>query len=136
MRYIGLILYDADKVLEAASVIGEHQLLASQRAVFLDPNDPEVIREAERAGIQRDWIQAAQRSPIWSLINRYEVALPLHPEYRTMPMVWYIPPLSPMVDAVRETGVDAELRRDPVCRDRVAADPGGISRRAVLGRRS
>jgi len=38
------------------------------------------------------------------------VALPLHPEYRTMPMVWYIPPLSPVVDAVRDTGYDAEDR--------------------------
>ena len=25
-----------------------------------------------------------------------------------MPMVWYIPPLSPVVDALRETGNDAE----------------------------
>ncbi len=108
LRYIGLMLYDPDKVLAAASVTDERELLASQRAVFLDPNDPEVVREAERAGIARDWITAAQRSPIWSLINRFEVALPLHPEYRTMPMVWYIPPLSPVVDAVRETGVDAE----------------------------
>ena len=39
-------------------------------------------------------------------------ALPLHPEYRTMPMVWYIPPLSPVVDAVRDTGHDAEDRRN------------------------
>jgi nitrate reductase / nitrite oxidoreductase, beta subunit len=38
------------------------------------------------------------------------VALPLHPEYRTMPMVWYIPPLSPVVDVVRDTGYDAEDR--------------------------
>jgi nitrate reductase beta subunit len=36
------------------------------------------------------------------------VALPLHPEYRTMPMVWYIPPLSPVVDQLSETGHDAE----------------------------
>jgi nitrate reductase beta subunit len=108
LRYIGLILYDADKVLEAASVEDDHDLLESQRAVFLDPNDPEVVRAAEAAGIQRDWITAAARSPIWSLINKYKVALPLHPEYRTMPMVWYIPPLSPVVDAVAETGVDAE----------------------------
>jgi len=36
------------------------------------------------------------------------VALPLHPEYRTMPMVWYIPPLSPVVDVVKDTGEDAE----------------------------
>jgi nitrate reductase beta subunit len=38
----------------------------------------------------------------------YRVALPLHPEYRTMPMVWYIPPLSPVVDALRDSGHDAE----------------------------
>ena len=37
-----------------------------------------------------------------------EIALPLHPEYRTMPMVWYIPPLSPVVDALTETGHDGE----------------------------
>ena len=47
---------------------------------------------------------------MWALINTYEVALPLHPEYRTMPMVWYIPPLSPVVDVVRDTGEDAEDR--------------------------
>ncbi|HEX5512525.1 MAG TPA: nitrate reductase subunit beta [Actinomycetales bacterium] len=112
LRYIGLVLYDADKVLEAASVKDPKDLLAAQRSVFLDPNDPQVVREAERAGIQRDWIEAAQRSPIWALINRFEVALPLHPEYRTMPMVWYIPPLSPVVDVVAETGVDAEDSRN------------------------
>jgi len=67
-----------------------------------------VIRAAERDGIPRDWIDAAQRSPIHALINTYKVALPLHPEYRTMPMVWYIPPLSPVIDVVRDTGEDAE----------------------------
>ena len=46
-----------------------------------------MVRGAEREGIPRDWIEAAQRSPIHALINTYRVALPLHPEYRTMPMV-------------------------------------------------
>ena len=110
LRYIGLVLYDADKVLEAASVEDEHELYAAQRSVFLDPEDPEVQREAELAGIPRDWVEAARRSPVHALISRYEVALPLHPEYRTMPMVWYIPPLSPVVDVVRDTGHDAEDR--------------------------
>ncbi|MCC8250161.1 nitrate reductase subunit beta [Saccharothrix luteola] len=108
LRYIGLVLYDADKVLEAASTPDDKDLCEAQRRVFLDPNDPVVIREAERAGIQRDWIEAAQRSPIHALITTFKVALPLHPEYRTMPMVWYIPPLSPVVDVVRDTGHDAE----------------------------
>ncbi|MFI6560203.1 nitrate reductase subunit beta [Streptomyces sp. NPDC050534] len=108
LRYIGLVLYDADKVLEAASTPDEQDLYEAQRGVFLDPNDRDVVREAERAGIPRDWIEAAQRSPVHALINTYKVALPLHPEYRTLPMVWYIPPLSPVVDAVRDTGQDAE----------------------------
>ncbi|MFD4992793.1 nitrate reductase subunit beta [Cellulosimicrobium cellulans] len=108
LRYLGLVLYDADKVTEAAAVQDEHELLASQRAVFLDPNDPQVIAAARQEGIPEDWITAAQRSPIWDLITKYEVALPLHPEYRTLPMVWYIPPLSPVVDVVAASGNDGE----------------------------
>ena len=108
LRYIGLVLYDADRVLAAASTTNDTDLYRAQREVFLDPHDPAVIRAAEEAGIPRDWVDAAQRSPVWALINRFAVALPLHPEYRTMPMVWYIPPLSPVVDVVRETGEDAE----------------------------
>ena len=110
LRYIGLVLYDADRVLEAASTPDDTGLYEAQRSVFLDPHDPAVVREAERAGIPRDWVDAAQRSPVYKLIADYQVALPLHPEYRTMPMVWYIPPLSPVVDAVRDTGHDAEDR--------------------------
>jgi nitrate reductase beta subunit len=97
-------------VLEAASVEDDHDLYEAQRSVFLDPLDPTVVAEAERAGIPGDWISAAQRSPVYALINTYRVALPLHPEYRTMPMVWYIPPLSPVVDVIRDTGHDAEDR--------------------------
>ncbi|MDM8084113.1 nitrate reductase subunit beta [Cellulomonas cellasea] len=108
LRYLGLVLYDADRVLEAASVEDPAQLLDAQRSVFLDPHDPEVVRAAREAGIPEDWIAAAQASPIWSLISEYQVALPLHPEYRTMPMVWYIPPLSPVVDVVAGSGADGE----------------------------
>ncbi|MBD2759077.1 nitrate reductase subunit beta [Yimella sp. cx-573] len=108
LRYIGLMLYDADRVLEAASVENDHDLYEAQRSVFLDPNDPEIERAAEQAGIPGDWIEAAKKSPVRRLIQDYKVALPLHPEYRTMPMVWYIPPLSPVVDVVQETGHDAE----------------------------
>ncbi|WP_206448213.1 nitrate reductase subunit beta [Agrococcus sp. KRD186] len=111
LRYIGLVLYDADLVAEAASVEDEHALLAAQRSILLDPNDPAVIEQARKDGIQEDWIDAAQRSPIWKLIQQYEVALPLHPEYRTMPMVWYIPPLSPVVDVISGSGADGEDAR-------------------------
>jgi len=33
--------------------------------------------------------------PIYKLVNQWEVALPLHPEYGTVPNVFYIPPLAP-----------------------------------------
>ncbi|WP_086787843.1 nitrate reductase subunit beta [Crossiella equi] len=108
LRYIGVLLYDADKVGEAASVRDEHELYPAQLSVFLDPNDPEVAAAAGAAGIPHDWVRAARNSPVYELIVKHEVALPLHPEYRTMPMVWYIPPLSPVVDALAETGFDGE----------------------------
>ena len=108
LRYIGLMLYDADAVLVAAAERDEHKLYEKQLTVFLDPEDPEIRAEAERQGIPHDWIEAARRSPVKKLIMDHQVALPLHPEYRTMPMVWYIPPLSPIVDSVASTGYDAE----------------------------
>ncbi|MDV6014227.1 nitrate reductase subunit beta [Haloechinothrix sp. LS1_15] len=106
LRYIGLVLYDADAVEAAASTPEPDQLLDAQRSVFLDPHDPEVIRAARAESIPEDWIDAAQRSPVYQLAIRDRVALPLHPEYRTLPMVWYIPPLSPVLDAVSDSGGD------------------------------
>ena len=108
LRYLGLVLYDADRVAEAATEPDETKLMAAQKSILLDPRDPEVLAEARRSGIPEDWLEAAQNSPVYDLACRYDVALPLHPEYRTLPMVWYIPPLSPVVDALTETGHDGE----------------------------
>ncbi|MFI7874866.1 nitrate reductase subunit beta [Streptomyces salinarius] len=108
LRYLGVMLYDPDKVGAAASVTDEKDLYEAQLGCFLDPDDPEVARAAEASGIPHDWIEAARRSPVRALITRYRVALPLHPEYRTMPMVWYVPPLSPVVDALTGSGHDGE----------------------------
>jgi nitrate reductase beta subunit len=51
----------------------------------------------------------------------WKVAFPLHPEYRTLPMVWYIPPLSPVKAAaekvpMQDNGImpDIESLRIPV----------------------
>jgi nitrate reductase beta subunit len=107
LRYLGLFLYDADRVLDAAATPDTQDLYEAQLKVFLDPHDPEVQAEAAAAGIPHDWIQAAQRSPVYELAVRHKVALPLHPEYRTLPMVWYIPPLSPVSDVVDAQGYDA-----------------------------
>ena len=106
LRYLGLILYDANKVLSAAATPAQQDLYQAQLDVFLDPHDPVVQAQASNAGIPADWIEAAQRSPVYELVVRHRVALPLHPEYRTLPMVWYIPPLSPVADIVHAAGYD------------------------------
>lgn len=108
LRYLGLFLYDVDRVSEAAATPDEGDIYQAHLDILLDPDDPEVIAAARRDGIPDDWIQAARRSPVYALAKKYKVALPLHPEYRTMPMVWYVPPLSPVVDLLSSQGHDAE----------------------------
>ncbi len=108
LRYLGLVLYDADRVGRAASVADEKDLYQAQLDLFLDPTDPDVIAAARRDGIPEDWLEAARRSPVYALAKTHRVALPLHPEFRTLPMVWYIPPLSPVVEALTSTGHDGE----------------------------
>jgi nitrate reductase beta subunit len=108
IRYLGLLLYDADRVREAASEPDERRLLDSQLSLFLDPEDPEVRAQARRDGVPDDWVEHARRSPVHALAVRHRVALPLHPEYRTLPMVWYVPPLSPVVNALETDGYEAD----------------------------
>lgn len=108
LRYLGLFLYDADLVSSAAAIEDEKELYRAQLDLLLDPEDPEVISEARKQGIPEDWLEAARNSPVYKLAKVYKIALPLHPEYRTMPMVWYVPPLSPIVDVLSDTGHDGE----------------------------
>ena len=108
LRYLGLFLYDADAVAAAASVPDPQDLYEAQLGLMLDPDDPQVVAAARESGIPEDWLDAARRSPVYALAKTYRVALPLHPEYRTMPMVWYVPPLSPIVDLLASQGHDGE----------------------------
>ena len=84
----------------------EGGLVAAQKSCFLDPNDPAVVAQAAADGVPRDWVLAAQRSPVYKLVVQHGVALPLHPEYRTLPMMFYIPPLSPVLEATSSLGGD------------------------------
>lgn len=104
IRYLGVMLYDADKIGQIASSENEQHLYQSQLDVFLDPNDEAVQLIALEQGISQDWLTAAQRSPVYRMAVEWKIAFPLHPEYRTLPMVWYIPPLSPIQHAV-ESGL-------------------------------
>ncbi|PHX45720.1 nitrate reductase, partial [Pseudomonas sp. NZIPFR-PS2] len=99
IRYLGVLLYDADRISEVASTANEHDLYEKQLEIFLDPNDPAVIRQALADGVPQSVIDSAQRSPVYKMAVDWKLALPLHPEYRTLPMVWYVPPLSPIQNA-------------------------------------
>ena len=101
MRYLGVLLYDADKIEAAAATPDDQGLYQAQLDIFLDPNDPEVIAEARKQGIPESWLTSAQNSPVYKMAVEWKLALPLHPEYRTMPMVWYIPALSPIQSAAQ-----------------------------------
>jgi nitrate reductase / nitrite oxidoreductase, beta subunit len=111
IRYLGVLLYDADRIEQAASVEDPRQLYPAQMSVFLDPHDPAVIEQARRDGVPEAWLKAAKESPVYKMVMQWKVALPLHPEYRTLPMVWYVPPLSPIQGAANagQVGTFGEL---------------------------
>ncbi|WP_114284690.1 nitrate reductase subunit beta [Candidatus Halocynthiibacter alkanivorans] len=111
IRYLGVMLYDADKIEAAANAPDEKDLYQAQLDLFLDPNDPEVQAAARADGIPDDWVEAAKNSPVWKMAMDWKIAFPLHPEYRTLPMVWYVPPLSPIQNAAEagHIGHDGEM---------------------------
>ena len=111
IRYLGVLLYDADRIEEAASCENEQDLYQQQLDVFLDPFDPDVIAEARAAGIPESWLTAAKESPVYKMAIDWKVAFPLHPEFRTLPMVWYVPPLSPIQSAAEndQIGMDGDI---------------------------
>ncbi|MCG3188901.1 MAG: Respiratory nitrate reductase 1 beta chain [Burkholderiaceae bacterium] len=111
IRYLGVMLYDADRIGEAASVEHDRDLYAAQLGIFLDPRDPQVIEQAHKDGVPDNWLEAARASPVYKMAMQWKVALPLHPEYRTLPMVWYVPPLSPITAAANagQLGANGEI---------------------------
>jgi nitrate reductase / nitrite oxidoreductase, beta subunit len=96
IRYLGVLLYDADRI-EAAAMREDHELAAAQRDIILDPFDPQVLAEAGKSGIPEQVLAAAQRSPVYKFVKTWRIALPLRPEFRTLPMLFYVPPLLPVL---------------------------------------
>jgi nitrate reductase beta subunit len=98
IRYLGVLLYDADRIEEVANA-PEEKLIEAHRSLILDPNDPEVIREAKRNGIHDSVLESARHSPVYRFVMEWKIALPPHIEFRTMPMLFYVPPLLPVISS-------------------------------------
>jgi nitrate reductase beta subunit len=96
IRYLGVLLYDADGIEAAAGTADPKDLYHEQLKLFLDPSDEKVIEQARKDGVPDNWLEAAKKSPVYRMAMDWKIAFPLHPEYRTLPMVWYVPPLSPI----------------------------------------
>ncbi len=111
IRYVGVILYDADRIQWAAAQPQTQDIYAAHLDVMLDPCDPEVTAAARFQGLSPNVLAAAARSPAYKLIKQWQLALPLHPEFRTLPMVWYIPPLSPVSGAVGDADAFSAIDR-------------------------
>ena len=103
IRYLGVLLYDAGRIHEGAAA-ATNALVDAQRSVILDPFDPEVTGHARRCGISDAVMQAAQKSPVYRWVKQWKLALPLHIEYRTLPMLFYVPPMSPVMAARGDHG--------------------------------
>jgi nitrate reductase beta subunit len=109
IRYLGVVLYDADKLHDVACA-EEDQLVDSQLDMLLDPTDPEVIAAAKANGMADSTIKAAQGSPVYRFVKEFGMALPLHPEFRTLPMLFYVPPLLPVMASLgKKQNEDQEL---------------------------
>lgn len=96
IRYLGNVLYDADRIEEMASR-PDLELVDAQRELILDPFDPAVIEAARNNGVHDSIIDSAQKSPAYRFVKEWGLALPLHVEFRTFPMLFYVPPLMPVI---------------------------------------
>jgi len=83
---------------------------------LLDPFDPEVIAAAKANGVSDSTITAAQDSPTYKFVKKWGLALPLHAEYRTLPMLFYVPPLLPVMASVKEVSKDQNDNLNPIAK--------------------
>jgi nitrate reductase beta subunit len=96
IRYLGVVLYDASRIHEVACLPLD-EIIEGQRSLILDPHDPEVIAAARRNDIHDSVIESAKKSPTYKFVKDWKIALPLHVEHRTMPMLFYVPPMAPVM---------------------------------------
>jgi len=101
IRYLGALLYDADKIPDSAAVPDE-DLVAAHREIIQDPFDPAVIAAARANGVSDAMLASARNSPVYKFVKQWRLALPLHAEFRTLPMLFYVPPMLPVLAKVKD----------------------------------
>ncbi|MFQ5979288.1 MAG: nitrate reductase subunit beta [Candidatus Heimdallarchaeota archaeon] len=101
IRYLGLLLYDLAGIENAANSSDE-DVVDAQLELIKDPNDPEIITAARESGISSELIEYAQKSPVYKFVKEWGIGQPLHPEYRTLPMLFYVPPLLPVLGKLKD----------------------------------
>ena len=82
--------------------------VVQQRTVVVDYSHPNVAKEMHVGHLRTTMIGDSlvrllrfvgyrddQEGPIWKLVEKWQVAIPLHPEYGLGPNVFYVPPMSP-----------------------------------------
>src|SRR3546814_19094740 len=67
IRYLAVVLYDADRIKEAASVEDPKDLYPAQLGVLLDPYDTAVQHAARRDVVPEQRRAAASRSPVYRI---------------------------------------------------------------------
>jgi nitrate reductase beta subunit len=102
IRYLGVLLYDAAAIKDAAAAPEIDSVIQGQLNLILDPFNESVIEAARKNGIPDSTIKAAQNSPTYKFVKEWNLALPLHPEFRTLPMLFYVPPLLPVMASLKE----------------------------------
>ena len=108
IRYNGIILYDADKVLDAASTDNDQGSLQGPPRHVRRSLRPEGDRPGQ--GRRHFPSRGSRRRKVAHLQDgrRLEDRLPAPPEFRTLPMVWYVPPLSPVQSQIDQKKLPTE----------------------------
>ncbi|MFN3820725.1 MAG: nitrate reductase subunit beta [bacterium] len=105
IRYLGVLLYDASRI-EKVAQLPDAELVDGHRSLVLDPFNPEVLAGARKNGISEAMIEAAQKSPVYKFVKVWKLALPPHIEYRTLPMLFYVPPMSPVMASQESNNIE------------------------------
>ncbi len=105
IRYLGVLLYDAARIPEIAAA-ADRDLVEAQRSIIQDPWDPAIVAAARANGVADAMIDSARQSPVYRFVKQWKLALPLHPEFRTLPMLFYVPPMLPVLAATKNGQYD------------------------------